>query len=236
MKINQIDHLSKNFDEFPIFKGISEPQVTTIYSQARPQCFLKKDILFLAGNQVKHLYLVQQGTVKEYYTSPSGEECMIQRVCRGECLALPSLFHAIRHTTNAEAMNKVQLLRWKATDFFATLRTNHTFCRNILKMLAGHLECAHKQRCFCHKASADTRVAHFLINRLRPGTDTCLNCPTPCLDLRPLSLTAQEIGLARETLTRVLGRMNKQGCIKLCRGRITVCNLDQVRNLAQDGF
>ena len=133
-------------------------------------------------------------------------------------------------------MNRVQLLRWEAKEFCATLRTNHGFCRNILKILAGHLECARKQRCFCHKASADTRVAHFLINRLRPGTDTCLNCPTPCLDLRPLSLTAQEIGLARETLTRVLGRMNKQGCIKLCRGRITVCDLAQVRDLAQDGF
>ena len=236
MQINQVAHLSENIDQPPIFKGIAGSQVTAICSRARSECFLKKDLIVLAGDQVKPVYLVQQGSVKEYYTSPSGDECLIQRICRGECLALPSLFHTDRHTSNAEALNKVQLLRWGATDFTTTLRTNHTLCRNILKILAGHLQCARKQRCFCHKASADTRVAHFLINRLCRGTDTCLNCPTPCLDLRPLSLTAQEIGLARETLTRVLGRMNKQGCIKICRGRITLCNLDQVRDLAQDTF
>ena len=228
--------LSENVDQYPVFHGIGQAEIAEICSRARLEHCSRNDLLFLTGDPVNHVYLVLDGTVKEFYTSSSGEECLVHKVSGGECPGLPALFHLKRHSSNAEAVARVRFLRWKADEFSATLRQCHVFCRNILKMLAVQLECVRKQRCFCHKASADSRVAHFLINRLCAESEKCRKCASSCLDLRPLSPTAQEIGLARETLTRVLGRMNKQGCIKVCRGRITVCNIDQMRDLTQGGF
>ena len=45
-------------------------------------------------------------------------------------------------------------------------------------------------------------------------------------------MTAQEIGIARETLSRIIGKMDREGLIHFCRGAVTIRNLEKIKELA----
>ncbi len=67
-------------------------------------------------------------------------------------------------------------------------------------------------------------VARYLLERL-PGH-------VNSIDLRPIRMTAQEVGIARETLSRAIAGLCKCGLIDYCRGKVLVLDRPGLRNLA----
>lgn len=102
---------------------------------------------------------------------------------------------------------------------------------NILTLLAHQIEDERQQRCLSQCAPVKTRIAAFLLARLeRTAGRLCHD--VAAIDVRPISLTAQELGIARETVSRTFSRFEQCGILHCRRGLIHICDSERLRRIA----
>jgi CRP-like cAMP-binding protein len=128
------------------------------------------------------------------------------------------------HPTFGESLGSLRLLMLPAACFLQLLREHFSLARNLVTQLATSLERTSQQACLCRARSAPMLVARHLLNRLPDHRDS--------IDLRPIRMTAQEIGIARETLSRALARLCKRGLIDYCRGKVLVLDRPGLQDLS----
>lgn len=215
---------------FSLFSGVEQSAAEELIRAARTMNLKRGAFLFLNGAQVEHLYLILQGKIKVYHVDEDGRECVIRIAASGEALCLATLFNGHEvHQALGEAVTNLRALALPKKKFLAFMRENPALTRNVLEILSARLECVHRRHCLSRALPARAQVAHYIMER----TGACRGCACGRLDLRPLHITAQEIGIARETLSRIIGHMKKKGAIKCCRGCITICNKGLVEEIAR---
>ena len=221
-----------------LFNDLGAQTVADLSKMAQRRKLQRGQLLFMAGAPVEQFYFILSGKIKEYYIGNGGEECIIRVSHPGEFLGLPALFLSEgNHTSYAEAVGSLQVAVFRVPPFLELLERETALNRNLLTLLSYRLECTRQQRCFCQKMSAECRVANYLLNqsdnRFHDSCHHCGCCPTPVVNLQPLNLSAQEVGLARETFTRILKRFKQEGIIAMQRGQVEFLNRQAIEQLAQ---
>jgi CRP-like cAMP-binding protein len=75
------DTLSKRTDfvrELPLFAELSEADLATLISEFQLREYEKEETIFHQGDDSRELYIVLNGKIRIYKTSPSGNETSIQ--------------------------------------------------------------------------------------------------------------------------------------------------------------
>jgi CRP-like cAMP-binding protein len=120
----------------------------------------------------------------------------------------------------------LRLLVLPVPRFLQLIREHYPLARNLISQLSNLLERVGQQVCLCQARSAPVLVARYLLECLTENRDI--------LDIRPLHMTAQEVGVARETLSRVLAGLCKQGLIEYSRGQVRIVDRPGLRDLASN--
>lgn len=168
----------------------------------------------------RRLYFVVSGEMRMLRVAPDGQEQLLQRFRAGEFFCLAAV--ASGHSCNSVMVNAgtTDLIYWGHDTFRAFLDQNPEFHHNVLSQMAFQIEQEREMRTLSRCCRADVRVAAYLLHRIRNGH--CLRQCLCAVDIRPVSLTAQELGLARETLSRCIQRLVKRRAISYERGMIRV--------------
>ena len=116
-----------------------------------------------------------------------------------------------------------ELMFWSHDVFRQFMAENSDFYGNILNQMASQVEQEREMRTLSRCCKADVKVAAYLLYRIKRGH--CLQEFSCSVDLRPISLTAQELGIARETLSRSLQRLVARNSITYRRGTVQVSDL-----------
>jgi CRP-like cAMP-binding protein len=210
----------------PIFAGLPLDVVRETVRSGRLRCFCKGQQVLSPDSHPQTFLLVLHGRIRLFYLDRDGEERPMRFVGPGELLCLPLEGESgdALHPFFGESVGNLRLLMLPAACFLQLLRDHFPLARNLIAQLAASLERASQQACLCQARSAPVLVARHLLERLPDHRDS--------IDLRPIRMTAQEVGIARETLSRAIAGLCKRGLIDYCRGTVLVLDRPGLQDLA----
>jgi CRP-like cAMP-binding protein len=196
----------------------------------------KQQHLFLAGERAESLHFLLRGKLKDYYCDSSGGEFLRRVIHPNDMVAMSCLCHPpSHHNSSCRAMVASVTFSLPRKPFQALARAHGALAVNVSAVLSRQGERACRNGCLIRKRQAKARVAGYLLSRLqdRPVID---GEPLPrgpvTVDLSPLALSADEICLARETFSRALVEMERDGLLVNRRGMITIHDRHKLMDIA----
>ena len=203
----------------PIFDGLPAEAMMKALRSGHLLCFDKGQEVFSPDCRPQAFLLVLQGRIKLYFLDRNGEERGLRFAGPGEllCPHMDEGHTASGCCTFAEATESLRLLVLPAAFFLQQLRNHFPLVRNLIAQLAASLERAGQQASLRKARSAPALVARYLLERMQDHHAS--------IELRPVRTTAQELGIARETLSRVISKMRQHRLIDYDRGKVLI--LDQ---------
>jgi len=187
--------------------------------------FKKGEIIFLAGDKIDKLYVINEGRVKISKISEDGKEQIIRILEPGDFMGELSLFKQSPLNNNAEALEPTVMCIIEGEKIKDIIYKNPGISIKIMEELSIRLEKSDKliERLVLH--DVESRVADILLSML--DEDGNINLTISKKDL------ASHIGMSQETLSRKLSHFQAMGWIKqIGQRKISVLDHKHLKNIA----
>jgi CRP-like cAMP-binding protein len=194
--------------QLPIFDGLTEEEKDEFLSQGRPKTSPRGSYLFTQGESVKSFYILQEGVVRLFRTTPGGDEITSDILIKGDTICERKVFrYNTLHPDYALCVEDAVVLEFPATSLRDFARQNPTFSLNMLSLLSRQsllkdIESEHQST-----MSTSQIVACFLH----------WMCSTHNFDPKHFqlpynkSLIASRLGMKQETFSRTLPKLRENG-------------------------
>ncbi len=171
----------------------------------------------------RRLFFVVSGEMRMLRTAPDGQEHLLQRFKIGEFFCLAAAVSSFACNSQMVNSGATELIYWNHDIFRQFMADSKNFHVNILCQMASQVEQEREMRTISSCCKADVKVAAYLLHKIKYGH--CLSKFSCSVDIKPISLAAQELGIARETLSRSLQRLIKREGITYQRGIVQVTDI-----------
>ncbi len=122
-----------------LFTGLTPKECKEIASCAHARTFARDEVLFMQGQPVRNLLLIQSGNVKLTQLSASGNEVILWMNGSGDAMGVHADSPACNHTCSARAMEQCRALVWEYTRLQMLVAEYPQLRRNISQILANRL-------------------------------------------------------------------------------------------------
>ncbi|RKX23765.1 MAG: hypothetical protein DRP47_12340 [Candidatus Zixiibacteriota bacterium] len=213
-----LDKILAILSSAPLLEGVDADLVRQVATAGRTRVLKGQFGRIDPEEMSRRLFFVVSGEMRMLRTAPDGQEHLMQRFGVGEFFCLAAAVS--NRSCNSQMVNAgtTELIYWNHDAFRQLMEGNTNFYGNILGQMASQVEQEREMRTLSRCCKADVKVAAYLLHKIRQGR--CTSAGGHSVDLRPISLTAQELGIARETLSRCLQRLTKQDGISYLRGQV----------------
>ena len=219
----------------PIFDGLDDAVLERLAARCVPRAVGEGFMLFRAGERCAGLYVVLEGRVRIYRTSPDGREQTIAVEGPGRPVAELPLFDDGPYPASAVTTVPSRLIFLPRAEFEHAFRTDPDVAAAVVRALGARLR--HMVQLVETLAFRDVaaRLAMLLADHAerhgRVGGDGVV------LDLdRTQEELAAEIGTARESVSRALKQLKTHGLIRKRTGmHLLLAPAEQLRAWARGG-
>ncbi len=210
-------------DHFPALAEDDEPALTRLRDSAQVLRLPAGQPVFHRGSACQRYLLVAEGRVRVFLTAPTGREVVLYFVAAGQSCALTTACLLADDHYPAEGITDtpVTALTLDRRDFARALRESPRFQRFVFASLGQRFADIITRIEQVHFRDIDSRLAASLLAHAGSGRAVT----------RTHQALAQEIGSAREVVSRHLKRLADQGLIRLQRGRIELLDPAGLRRL-----
>ncbi len=211
---------------YPVFRRLPPSLAGDLRVQGGQVHLPAGTIAFDEDSPCTGLVLLTQGSVRVVRSSPQGREIMLYRVSPGEICILSVSCLLGRSPISARGIVEGNLVGVSVpARLFETMVSEcPTFRVFIFEFFGGRIGDLLQllEEVAFHRL--DHRLATYLLRLFAGGT------------VEELEVTHQELadqmGTARETISRMLASLEQQGCVALSRGRMRLRNPEILRDLA----
>jgi CRP/FNR family transcriptional regulator len=194
--------------------------------------FHNKTALWEAGDDFAGIYMLRSGSAKSFAASKDGDEHITKFHFAGELLGLDGFNRVYSHTIKFLETSSVCF--FNASEIDILIKHSTLFRNNLLKSMSGELV-SHGAMSLCYSSyTSEQRVAMFLLdlsmNFAQRGQSS--------VDFK-LSMTRIEIanylGMAMETVSRVLGKFQAFDLIEVHQRMVKINNIDALNSCLYRG-
>ena len=210
----------------PYFEGLSPEEHQSIKKLAIERRYERGDIIIYEGDKATALYVVCSGAVKIFKTSIEGKEQILTITKPGVTFNDVGVFDEGLNPASAQAMGEAVVYELGQNELNALMENHPIIAHNTVKVLAEQvreLVALVEDLSFRHVIG---RVAKILLEYA--GTDA---------DDGP-RLTQQEMaamaGSAREVVGRSLKTLEEDGLIQLNRHKVTITDIQALKNMVEE--
>ena len=218
----------------PVLMNLKTHTLNALIERGRRSSFDRKGLLLSSADLSNRLYLLLDGKMKMLRPTSGGEESLQQRLITGDIFCPAALVSGAGCCSYAESLTPVQLLSWPHRQFRQLMDEDDQLHKNLIQLLAQQIEEERTKRCLSQCINVRAKIATFLITLINDNKNSGAITPMQ-IDLRPISLSAQELGMARETMSRTLSKFEQSEIITCQRGLIDVRDSSQLQLIA-DGL
>jgi len=193
-----------------LFTGLSENECKEIAACARARTFARDELLFVQGQPVRNLVLIQSGSVKSTQLSPNGNEVILWMSGSGESVSVPADSAACSHTCSARAMEQCRALTWEYSRLQHLLSEHPQIRKNISRILANRLNELEERFREVATEKVAKRVAFALLRLLKHVGKHSAEGVEVSLSREEL---AQMTGTTLFTISRLLSRWSDDGFV-----------------------
>ncbi|HEU4930686.1 MAG TPA: Crp/Fnr family transcriptional regulator [Pyrinomonadaceae bacterium] len=208
-----------------LFEALDETTLHVLAGGAVERRFQKDEILFVAGEEARGLYVIVEGAVRAFRVSPDGREQVIHVERAGATIAEVPVFDDGTYPSTAAAEEQTITLFIDKRDVRHLFLEHPEIALAALKVLAGRLRrCAELVEALSLR-EVGQRLARFLLAEARRSGTRTENRISINLTQTNQQIAAR-IGSVREVVSRAFTRLQHDGLI-IVEGRRLII-LDEV--------
>ncbi|HPP80771.1 MAG TPA: Crp/Fnr family transcriptional regulator, partial [Deltaproteobacteria bacterium] len=181
-----------------LFGGMGGRSLERLLAMGRQKDYARGDILFMEGTPGNEFFLLLEGEVRLYKTTPGGQDVSLRIVRPAEVFAEVILFEEHAYPVNAQALGPVRVFA-VPRDGFLELMDEKAFRDEFIAMLMRRQRYLAGRILYLAGFDVEERFFRFLIEHYGTG-------PVYRVDMAKKDLAAA-IGTIPETLSRLVNRL-----------------------------
>lgn len=208
----------ENFKKIQLFSSLTDEELHKITDRLVVKKFRKNEIILQVEDTNKYMYIILNGKTKVIQTTEDGKEILLAMHQSGEFFGEMSLIDGKTSPATVIATEDSTVAVISKEDFYSLVKTQKKVLDNLLLILCSrYRESWEKiQMLNLKNASQRIKILFFMLSD-KYGEKT-----TEGVTLN-VKLTHQEIadmaGMARETVTRVIDRWQRDGEISILKNK-----------------
>lgn len=214
----------------PMFEDLTNAELEKISKLMVPKKFMKGEVLFMEGDEGNSMYIIKSGNVKILNISEDGKEKIFSIFTEGDFLGEMALIDKENRSATAEAMEDVVTYVIYKNDFLEMLKGNFTLVMKIMQTLSERIRVMNKKVEILTFKDIDVRFADVLLELIEKygivsGKRIIVELQLTHKDI------ANMLGVTRETMTRLISKMKKDGIIDIEDKKIIVLNQKKLKEI-----
>ena len=200
----------------PLFKQLASDELDRIAVNTLEVRAARSEILFHRGDPALGFHIIVFGQVKLAFTSPRGDEKVVDIVGPGESFGEAVMFTERTHVVTAQALTDSMLLYIPREVVFEELERDPRFVRRIIAGLSGRIHQLMSDLESDSLRSGTQRIIGYLLR----DSDDC-TAPESALEITlpaTKGVIASRLSLTQEHFSRILHELAARGLIEV-RGR-----------------
>jgi len=206
--------------EIPLFSELTEEQLKSVYAQMHVRQYSKDSIVFYEGDESEYLYILLEGTVKLFKTSPKGTTVHIHNFVAPEMVALFPILERIPFPATCEFLTDGTMGLLPLDKLYGCLDNTDlalSLISSLLKRMKILAESLHKETIY----SSEAKIADFLLNNASVFERLKNNEIASILNMTP------------ETLSRILTKLKKEEVLIIKDHVVTVLDENALRDIVE---
>lgn len=233
----QLDRLrdrSTFLSNTPLWRGLGPADLETLSAIAQPQRHRRGSLLFSDGDPARGFFIVVEGRIKIVKQGPDGREYILQLFGPGEHFAEVPAFDGQAYPATAIALEDSEVLLFPRNALRDRLAHQPELALNVLAIFASRLRSFANTIEDLSLKEVSARLAAYLRDRAADHptqadpTDRPISIPLAL----PKGQLAAYLGTSPETLSRLLGRLERHGILHLQGNTIRLRDRDRLEALA----
>ena len=198
----------------PIFSELTEADFSSLAKVANRRRYPKDSVVFFENEQGDFFFMILEGRIKVTILGDDGREVILSLLGSGDFFGEMALLDNEPRSATAIAVEDSELLSLHRNDFQAVLTDNRSIMVGLIKVLTARLRRANHQISTLALLDVYGRVARVIVDmareegrRLKDGRIAFRRATHQEI--------ANRIGTTRETVTRMLKDLERQGMIHI---------------------
>ena len=188
------------------------------------------DYLFREDDPFNHVYAIHTGSIKTCSITENGNEYVTGFHLPGELMGLNAISTGI-HTESAIALETSSVCEIPFERLESLAKSNPDIQHLLLMAMSEEIQNDHNQLAMISRMSAEVRLASFLLSlschlQQRGYSATEFNLSLSRSDIASL------LGLAVETISRLISRFQREGLITVNRKYFALHDLESLKKMA----
>ena len=196
----------------------------------RRQSINKNNFLYRMGEPLKSVYAIRSGSFKTYLSNPDGTEQIVGFSLPGELLGMDAISEN-EHGCSAKALETSSVCEIPFERLESLAHDIPNLQHQLFRLMSKEIQQDQNLMLLLAQMPAETRLASFLL-----GMSERLTKRGYAANEFNLSMSRGDIanllGMAVETISRLLTHFQEDGILKVERKHITITNLEKLRQLA----
>ena len=212
-----------------LFSDLSEAELEQLAAVAVPRSYEGGEVVFREGDPGDTCHIVRSGTLKATKTHGDGRTIALTELHPGDMFGELALFSGERRSATIEALESATTLALLADDIRRLLTSQPEIAIKMLAGLANRVRAANERLARQSFQGVAGRVASVLLaqveaRRQEEGSEGDVVVTATQADIAELA------GSARESASRFLATLEREGVVTLRRGRVVVHDPDALGN------
>ena len=222
------EEIQRLIQEIPFFQGFElellQQNIRHVSTRQHPA----NQVILLEHDWGGSVYFILDGWVKIRTHNLDGKEITLNIIGKGEIIGEMAAIEEAPRSTDAITLTPAEVCSIPAAEFYSLLQTYPLACIRLAQLIAKRLRQLNR-RLRLLEAESLTRVADTLLFLAEgQGHNTDKGVVIPNLPHRELSSIS---GLARETVTRSLTKLEKRGLIERNLDILSIPNLEALEEM-----
>jgi CRP/FNR family transcriptional regulator/CRP/FNR family cyclic AMP-dependent transcriptional regulator len=197
----------------PLFESLGDEELRWLGQAARLRRFPRNCMVILADDRGDAFFIIESGQAKVSVTAPDGREIILSVLNPGDFFGDISLLDGRPRSANVTTLSESEMLVLRRPDFLKAVESHPGIAVKLMVTLAGRLRHADRQTAGLALLGIADRVCGVLTSLAEEEGDE--TDEGYVIARRPThQVLASMAGTARETVTRVLGRLEEEGYIR----------------------
>jgi CRP/FNR family transcriptional regulator len=216
------DIRDKLLSQYPMFRELPPAELDRLLDTAKSMQVPAGTVMFDENQQCQGFPLLLSGSIRVIKASPNGRELQLYRVLPGESCILTSscLLGHTRYQARGESEQALEMVLLPAGAFHSLVATHDAFRNYVFNLFSDRLTDLMQLVSAVAFQKLDQRLAALLISKVSPIQATH-------------QAIADELGSAREIVSRLLKGFAEQGWVSLGREKIDVTNPPALEKFAR---
>jgi CRP/FNR family transcriptional regulator len=233
-RISSEDTLTERIDFLktaPLFSELRDSDLKIVAQDLHLKAYRKGEIVFHQGDEGQEMYIVVQGKIRIFKTSPSGSETSITILAAGDVIGEFATIDRQPRSATAKAIVKSTLLQIMGSQFLYYMRRMPDLATAMNRLLVEKTRWTAAYAETIAQFDAAGRLLHILLlynekmgQEIEPGKRYLLDLGLNQTDLASL------VGARREWVNRLLRDWQRRGLIEVKAGQITILDLPLVED------